>query len=141
MKKKMKEIKLRLKRKTDAVDADKEKTTFIFIPVLDSLQKEMQLKISTESADMTMDDLGLPMEIGDEVTIRILMVNSQQKLDDSHLLAGVKSRKDLETHRAPSIMDEIQANEEALSKNLSSNGVDVSIKVTKEKKKRGRPRK
>ncbi len=125
----MKEIKFKLEKITEATEADKTKTTFLFIPVLDSLQKELKLTVSTESADLTMDDLGLPVEIGDEITFKIGVVNSQQKLDDSALLAGVKSRKDLETH-ASKIGDG----------SLHLDAMDEEFEA-KPVKKRGRPRK
>jgi len=64
-------------------------------------------------------------------------------LDDSILVEfGPKQIQSKITEHIPgkSILDDIAANEDMLSKKLSSEGY-VSVKVTKDKKKRGRPRK
>ena len=103
-------------------EEDEEKKSFKYVDTL------CEITISVKGEENA-SKLGLPTE----------------SLDDSILVEfGPKQIQSKITEHIPgnSFLDDVAANEDYLSKELSSEGVDASVKVTKDKKKgRGRPKK
>jgi len=102
-------------------EEDEEKKSFKYVDTLCNI-------VISVKGEENASNLGLPIgSLDDSILVEFGPKQIQSKITE-HIHGN-------------SLLDDIAANEDALSKELSSEGVDVSVKVTEEKKKRGRPRK
>jgi len=77
-----KELKFKLKKKSVLSDSDQDndKETFLYVPVDETTAKKVKIAISQEAGSDIVEDMGLPVNVGDTVFIEIGKTSKQAKL-------------------------------------------------------------